>query len=336
MRTKRAPRTGAGARKPLALAAAVGLFIMIAATTAGCSSGAANSSSTADSAPVGRAAAFAPVSAAATTAAVPAAAQIQNGLNQGSSTGALASGTSANAKLIASTQKLIYTAELSVRAPSVKTALARATSVVSAEGGYVASESSSDDPAHPSQASATATFKIPVAAYGSTLAGLSGTALGTQLSLTQQTQDVTQQVADVNSRVLSDEAAIVQLRTLLKHAGSVGDLLTVQDQINSEESDLESMLAQQNALDHETSYATLNLSIVGPKVAPKPKSKPKPKPLAGWSGGLAHGWHALRLTISWLLTVFGTVLPFAVAIALIGGLAWFGRRWAQRGGKPRA
>ena len=86
------------------------------------------------------------------------------------------------------------------------------------------------------------TFKIPVAAYATTLAALSGSGLGTQLSLTQQTQDVTQQVADVSSRVASDDAAIAQLRSLLSRAGSVGELLTVQNQIDSEESDLESML----------------------------------------------------------------------------------------------
>ena len=56
----------------------------------------------------------------------------------------------------------------------------------------------------------------------------------------------------MSSRVASDEAAIAQLRALLKHAGDVSSLLSVQNQINSEESDLESMLAQQNALNHET------------------------------------------------------------------------------------
>ena len=113
------------------------------------------------------------------------------------------------------------------------------------------------------------TLKIPAAVYPATLARLTGTGLGTQLSLQQQAQDVTQQVADVSSLVASDQAAITQLRALLKDAGSVGDLLSVQDQINAETSDLESMLAQQQALDHETAYATVTLTLVGPKAAAK-------------------------------------------------------------------
>jgi hypothetical protein len=336
MRTKRAPHNGAGARRPLAIVAAAGLFIMIAAALAACSGSASSSADSAATEGGPQAALAAPVSAAASAAAPAGAAEQLNGAASTSSGTSGFGESAADGKFVASAQEIIYTAQLSIRATSVSAAVSRATSVVTAAGGYVSSDDISDDPAHPSQATATVTFKIPVTAYDSTLAALSGNTLGSQLSLTQQAQDVTQQVADVSSRVASDQAAIVQLRTLLKHAGSVGDLLSVQDQINSEETDLESMLAQQNALDHETSYATLTLSVVGPKAAPKPVAKPKPRPLAGWSGGLADGWHALRLTIAWLLTVIGTVFPFAIAVLLIGGLAWWGRRWARRRGKPDA
>jgi Domain of unknown function (DUF4349) len=102
----------------------------------------------------------------------------------------------------------------------------------------------------------------------------------------------------------------------------------VQNQIDSQESDLESMLAQQNALNHETSYATVTLTLVGPKAPAKPPAKSTPPP--GLSGGLAGGWHALRVTVSWLLTVVGAVAPFAVALAVVGALAWWVRRRLTR------
>ena len=75
--------------------------------------------------------------------------------------------------------------------------------------------------------------------------------------------DVTQQVADVGSRVASAQAAISQLRALLKRAGSVGALLSVQDEINSQEASLEALLAQQRSLAHETSYATVTVTLIG-------------------------------------------------------------------------
>jgi hypothetical protein len=88
------------------------------------------------------------------------------------------------------------------------------------------------------------------------------------------------------------------------------------------------MLAQQNALNHETSYATVTLTLVGPKAAAKPPAKGTPPP--GLSGGLAGGWHALRVTVSWLLTVIGAVAPFAAALAVVGSLAWWIRRRLTR------
>jgi len=236
----------------------------------------------------------------------------------------------AAARLTPSGQQLIYTAQLTVRARNVSDAVSRATAIAAAAGGYVATENASSDPNHPDRSTATVALKIPVAAYAATLAGLSGNALGTQLSLHQQARDVTQQVADTSSRVASDEAAIAQLRKLLSRAGN-GDLLSVQNQIDSQESDLEAMLAQQRALNRETAYATLTVTIVGPKAVPQPvKSKPAP----GLSNGLTAGWHAFRTSLSWLLAAIGAIAPFAAVIALLGALGYWGRRRLTRRGSP--
>ena len=307
-------------RRRLAVAAPGLALITIAtlATLAGCSSGASSASSAAG-APNGLA-----VSAAGSSVSVaaPAAAGAAFGAGQEQATSAT--------KLVANGQELIYTASLTVRAHSVSAAISRAMAIATSEGGYVSSENASSDPNHPNESTATVELKIPVALYSVALHDLTLPSLGTRLSLQQQTQDVTEQVADVDSRVASDEAAIAQLRTLLTHAGTVGDLLSVQDQINSEESDLEAMQAQQSALNHETSYATVTLTILGPQAAPKPA---KPTHTPGLVNGLVAGWHAFRTSVSWLLAIIGAVAPFAAIIALIGGLAYVGRRRFSRPGR---
>jgi hypothetical protein len=321
-------RPARSSRRPLAAAAAAGLILI--AALAGCSGGAASSSA------VGSGALAAP---AAGGAAAPSAAYASAAASGGVGNGAASSssgrdsgtgngGAADSARYSPAGAQLIYTAQLTVRAPSVKTAVSRATSIVSAAGGYVSDENASSGQGQPDQATATVTFKIPVAGYAATLATLSGGGLGTQLSLTQQAQDVTQQVADVGSRVASDQAAIAQLRELLKHAGDVTALLSVQNQINSTESDLESMLAQQNALDHETAFGTVTLTLVGPKAPAKPPAKGSPPP--GLAAGLAGGWHALGVTVGWLLTVVGAVAPFAAVAGVVGGLAWWARRRLTR------
>jgi hypothetical protein len=247
----------------------------------------------------------------------------------GSSAASSATGQPANAGTtarLAPGSDIIYTAQLTVRAANVGSAAARAAQITEGVGGYVSNETTSADPDQPSQAIATVQLKIPVASYQAILGQLAG-GLGTQLSLQEQAQDVTQQVADVNSQVASDQAAIVQLRALLSRAGSVGDLLNVQNQINNEESALEAMQAQQRALSHETSYATVTLTILGPKAKPVPHHTKAPPSLAG---GLGAGWHALKVSLSWTLAFLGAIAPFAAIAAIAGYAIYRARRWMLR------
>ena len=306
-RPARTGRTRSGAAAGLAIGGATlagGLLL------AGCSGSSASSaaSGTAASAP--------------SAAALPVAGQATAGASSASRSSA---GVGTTVQL-APASDIIYTAQLSVRAQNVGTAVDQAAQIAEGAGGYVSNETTSADPDHPSQATATIQLKIPVASYPATLGQLAGR-LGTQLSLQEQAQDVTEQVADVTSQVASYEAAIAQLRALLSHAGSVGDLLSVQNQINNEESALEAMQAQQRALSHETSYATVTLTIIGPKATPvvhRPKAPPS------LAGGLGAGWHALKVSVSWTLAFFGAIAPFAAIAAVAGYVIFRGRRWLTR------
>ncbi len=285
--------------------------MLLAGCSAASSSGASSSRA---AAAAGQAAAAAPA---------PALAPAGSSAGKSVAGGRAATGTTAR---LAPASSIIYTAQLTVRADNVSSAATQAAQIAEAVGGYVSNETASSDPDQPSEATASVQLKIPVASYPVTLGQLASR-LGTQLSLQQQAQDVTQQVADVNSQVTSDLAAIAQLRALLSHAGSVGDLLTVQNQVNEEEASLESMQAQQRALSHETSYATVTLTLLGPKAKPVVHRPKAPPTLAG---GFGAGWRALRITVSWILAFLGAIAPFAVILAVAGYVIYRGRRWLIR------
>jgi hypothetical protein len=238
--------------------------------------------------------------------------------------GSSARGTSLTA--LPSTESIIYTASVTVRSAHLTQAAARATQLARAAGGYVSTENTALNRAHPDRSTVSLQLKIPASAYQATLATLS-TRLGARLAMSQHAQDVTQTVADVTSRVTSEEAAISQLRSLLRHAGSVSGLLTVQNQINAEESALESLLARQRALNHETSFGTVNLLLVAPSATTHHK---KHHPAAGFLGGLKAGWHGLVRVVTVLLTAAGAALPFAVIIAILGAIAYRARHWLLR------
>jgi hypothetical protein len=229
-----------------------------------------------------------------------------------------------------SAQSIIYSANLTVQADNVPAAVQRATAIVTAAGGYLAAEQESSQPGQRQVSSASLQLKVPVPGYLAALGRLR-TELGTQTSLSQRAQDVTQQVADVTSRVGSAQAAIAQLRALLRRAGSVSGLLDVQEQINAQESDLEALQAQQRTLARATAFATVSLLVVSHHAAPVKKKKER-----GFVTGLAAGWRGLRRATAWLLTAVGAVLPFALIVVLVGGIGYAGRRRVLRRRVPPA
>jgi len=230
------------------------------------------------------------------------------------------------ARLALASPSIIFTASLTIQAANVTAAASRATGIVLREGGYVSSEQARIDPADHARSTVSLQLKVPAAAYHTTVATLSAV-LGTQTSLTQHAQDVTQQVADVGSLVTSAQAAITQLRALLRRAGSVSDLLTVQEQINTQESSLQALQAQQRALARETSYATVSVTLVSPPHHQRPAAA---RNRHGFLAGLAAGWRGLRLAASAAATAVGAVLPFAVLAAALAGTAYAGRRRLRR------
>ncbi len=253
-----------------------------------------------------------------------------------SASGSSTSGSSATltAGLIPASEDIVYTAAIKLRALSVSATARRITAIVESAGGYISAETAgSASPARTSQ-TIDITLKIPVPEYDAVLAQLSSPALGAQLSMHQQATDVTQEVANVSSLVTSEQAAITALNGLLQRAASVSDLLQVQQQISADESTLNSLLAQQRALDGETSYATVTMTLV-----PRPHVVPVRKP-AGHSflTGLRSGWRTLRHATGWLATGLGTALPFLAVLAALAALGYAGRRryLRRRIGPPAA
>ncbi len=235
------------------------------------------------------------------------------------------------AQLDLSGPSIVYTASLTVRATNVGTAAEAATDDAEKEGGYISSEQASLHPARPARPTVSLQLKIPVGAYPGVLAELSG--LGTQTSLSQNAQDVTEQVADVSSRVASAQAAITQLQALLARTGSIADLLSVQQEISSQESSLEALQADQRALASETSYATVSLTLVSPS-APKAAGHRTPNQRHGFLSGLASGWRGLRIAVSAVLTAVGAALPFAAVAAVLAGAGYAARRRLRRRSRP--
>jgi len=306
-------RTGLRAVMLITTAALSGSGLLLA----GCSAGATNSSASSEGS---------------------AAAQEGSGAAASGSVGAPVSapehGSPASAKTarLVTGQAIIRTASLTLRVANVTATAQQVTGLAAAAGGYVSSEQASISKT-PGRSTVTLQLKIPEPAYPGVLGKLS-TTFGHPVSASQHARDVTGQVADVTSRVASAQDAITQLRALLKRAGTVSGLLSVQEEINAQEASLEALQSQQRALAKETSYATVTMYLLSqrhPAAAQHGKH-------SGFVAGLAAGWHGLRVATSWLLTVAGALLPFLAVLAVLAAGGWLGlRRYrARRRTQPAA
>ncbi|WP_440064260.1 DUF4349 domain-containing protein [Streptosporangium sp. OZ121] len=231
----------------------------------------------------------------------------------------------AQVKVLPEDRAIVYTAEMTVRAKDVTAAADRARQIVTTAGGYLARERS--DAHSDGEGSATLVFKIPPGNYPGTLDRL-GKDLGTRESLQQNTKDVTEQVADVESRLKSAKAALDSLRTLLKRANTIGEVLDVEREVSNRESELESLQARQRTLASQTSMATLTLNLVGPAaVVQEEDDEP-----SGFFGGLETGWSAFVAAVKIGLTLLGVLLPWLVLIGLVWLVLAFLLR-LRRGGR---
>lgn len=218
---------------------------------------------------------------------------------------------------LAPAQAIIYTANLTVRTNDVTAAAVRAKQLVTAAGGYVGDENTMNEPGSPT--SADVTFKIPAARYAAVLDQLGSSRIGRRLSLRQQAQDVTQDVADVNSRVASAKATLASFRDLLHRTTDVDQIVQIEQEIATRESDLESLQARQRSLSRETAFATIAMRIESPTARPATKG--------GLGNALASGWHAFTAFLSGVAIVIAVTLPFLALAALIGvPVLWLIRR----------
>lgn len=208
---------------------------------------------------------------------------------------------------------LIRTADLrvAVKPGTVGDQAGRAEDLALGAGGEVFS----DDRTTGKAASASLTLKVPPESLAGVLDRLA--ALGTEQSRSMSTQDVTQKVADVTSRVQSARDSIARLRILYDHAVKVSDVIAIEGELASRESDLESLEAQQRSLDEQTSMATIRLELTTAAVPPAPPHKAGHE--RGIGGALATGWHGFTAAAAWVARAAATALPFVVLLAVLAG-----------------
>lgn len=219
----------------------------------------------------------------------------------------------AGVSLATASRDVVSVASQEVAVDDVSAAVDEAVAIVEARGGLLFGE----DSTYRETIEAGLVLKVPPGELGATLDELAG--LGQLRSQGVSSDDVTEQVLDLESRIESSQASVARLRAFLGEAGSIDQLATVEGELLSRETELESLEAARRALESDVSMATVNLTLVDAQQATE----------LGFLDGLEGGWEALQRTTSAALVVTGALLPFVPLVLLvILAVRYFGRRSA--------
>lgn len=167
------------------------------------------------------------------------------------------------------------------------------------------------------------TVRVPVANFEDLVVGVGD--IGTVRNRDVASQDVSAEFTDLESRLRHLQAQERFYLGLFDKADSVQDAISVQQQLDGIQSQIERVQGRLNFLDDRTSFSTLTVELFEPGAgepldeAEEPTDRPS----------LAHYWDTARdafvNVVGGMLVVFLFLLPLLVPLAVVGAL-WLARR----------
>lgn len=152
-------------------------------------------------------------------------------------------------------RKLIRTGRISLQVESLSEAENQCESWCRKYGGYV-SESSV------SERNLFMTLRIPEAKFDSALKDIES--IGSVKSKSLSAQDVTDSFYDLSSRLETRKILLARLQNYLENAKNMEDLLSIENQLNNVQSEVESMEGRLKRLSDQISFCTLSVDMYLP------------------------------------------------------------------------
>jgi Domain of unknown function (DUF4349)/PKD domain len=141
---------------------------------------------------------------------------------------------------------------VTLEASSASTAFAKATALAYSAGGYIADSTESN-------ATAVVVMRVPAANYQDALAGVKG--LGTLVTLSSSSNDVTVQYTDLNATLQSLQAEQMSLLAILNQSTNINSTLNVESRIQGVDQQINSVESEILETRTLVSYATISVLI---------------------------------------------------------------------------
>jgi len=215
-------------------------------------------------------------------------------------------------------KKIVRTADLNVEVKNFRIFTDQLRKTVRSSGGYIAQEQQTQSVY---KIENTVTIKVPVDRFEEALGQIvsdSDRLIGKKIS----SEDVTLQIIDTRSRLEAKKEVRERYLELLKQAKNMKDILSVQNEINEIQEQMEAASGRIAYLGHSAAFSTINLDFyqvldAGAQEEPSSSFFQKIK------GALQSGWDWCSSVVLGLISLW----PLGIVIGL--GWMWV-RRWRTR------
>jgi hypothetical protein len=152
---------------------------------------------------------------------------------------------------------IVKTGQLSLEVADLDKAVAQGQTVVAGMGGSVSSSNQSGTGAY---ASASVTYRVPVARWDDAMAALKK--LGSKtLSAQTDTSDVSSQVVDLQARLDNLKVTESALQAIMARATAIPDVIAVESQLSQTQGQIEQLTAQRDNLKNQAAMSTLTVTF---------------------------------------------------------------------------
>jgi hypothetical protein len=205
-------------------------------------------------------------------------------------------------------QALVITGTVTITADDPIAASEKATAIARAAGGRVDARTEYA-PRDGDAGSATLTLRVPADAVEDVRDQLKE--LGTVEETDFSSVDVGTQQRDLDTRITTLRASIARYTSWLADADTTADLIQLEQAIAERQNELESLEAQQRALDDKVAMSTITLQLRSVALAPPPDG-----PDNFWEG-LVVGWNGFVAFWGGVAVALGVGLPWLVVLGVV-------------------
>jgi Domain of unknown function (DUF4349) len=216
-------------------------------------------------------------------------------------------------------KKIIKTGHMRVEVANFRQYNTNLRKTVKAFGAYVAQE---DQQESSYSIHSSLSIKVPVAQFDDLMNELAGSD-AKLLERKVSSEDVSMEVVDTKGRIEARKQMRAKYYELLKDAHKMDDILSIQNEINTIQENLESADGRLQYLQHSASFSTINLEVAQILQADEPQKDQDSGFVSRAGNALGAGAKVVKELVLALITIW----PFLLAIA---GIVW----WIYRRKKP--